>query len=110
MAFGNAALIHLSKVQRVWLRDNYRRPADDPGFAKRLAVWDRILATRWPFLILRALWSVYNGPDRVRLTRPDADPDELRTRLVGFIERAEHFARSQDSSGRTRTARRWGHD
>jgi thiamine kinase-like enzyme len=103
--YWHAGLAHLSKAQRAWLRDNYRRPANDPGFAERLAVWDRILATRWPFLILRALWTVYNGPDRARLTRPDADPDELRTRLVGFIERAEHFAGSQDSSRRTLTAR-----
>ena len=66
-----------------------RRPADDPGFEQRLAVWDRLLATRWPFLILRWLWSVHHGPDRLRLTHPSADPAELRTRLVRFIERAE---------------------
>jgi len=48
--------------------------------------------TRWPFLTLRWLWSEYNGPDRVRLTRPRADPAELRARLVRFIERAERLA------------------
>ena len=72
-----------------WLRDNYCRPEDDPGFEERLAVWDHLLMTRWPFLVPRMLWSVYNGADRLRLTQPDLDPAELRTRLVRFIERAE---------------------
>ena len=85
----HAALVGLSEPQQAWLRDNYRRPADDPDFEARLAAWDRLLATRWPFLILRGLWGVYHGPDRLRLTQPSADPVELRTRLVRFIERAE---------------------
>jgi thiamine kinase-like enzyme len=87
----HAALSGLSESQHRWLRENYRRPPDDPGFDNRLAVWDRLLATRWPFLVLRVLWSAYHGPDRVRLTRPDVDPIALRERLVRYIERAECF-------------------
>jgi aminoglycoside phosphotransferase (APT) family kinase protein len=85
----HAALSGLSELQQDWLRENYRRPSDDLGFQDRLAVWDRLLATRWPFLVLRMLWSTHNGSDRVRLTRPDVDPVALRERLVRFIERAE---------------------
>jgi len=88
----HAALARLSEAQHAWLRDNYRRPDDDPGFEERIVLWDRLLATRWPFLVLRWLWSEHNGPDRVRLTRPAADLAELHARLVRFIERAEHMA------------------
>jgi len=88
----HAASAEMSEAQHAWLRDNYRPPIGDYTFEERLAVWDRLRATRWPFLILRWLWSEHHGPDRVRLTRPDADPAELRARLVRFIERAEHFA------------------
>ena len=88
----HAASVEMSEAQHAWLRDNYRRPADDHSFEKRLAMWDHLRATRWPFLILRWLWSEHHGPDRVRLTRPAADLAELRARLVRFIERAEHFA------------------
>ena len=88
----HAASVEMSEAQHAWLRDNYRRPAGDHGFEERLAVWDRLRATRWPFLILRWLWSEHHGPDRVRLTRPVADLAELRARLVRFIERAERLA------------------
>jgi aminoglycoside phosphotransferase (APT) family kinase protein len=88
----HAALEGLSAAQQRWLRDNYRRPTDDPAFEARLAVWDHIISTRWTFLVLRYLWSQYHGPDRVRLTQLPADPAELRARLVRFIERAECFA------------------
>jgi len=88
----HAASVEMSEDQHAWLRDNYRPPVGDYAFEERLAVWDRLRATRWPFLILRWLWSEHHGPDRVRLTRPAADPAELRARLVHFIERAEHFA------------------
>jgi hypothetical protein len=84
-------LAGLSEAQHPWLRDNYRRPDDDPGFWERIVLWDRLLATRWPFLVLRWLWSEHNGPDRVRLTRPAADRAELHARLVGLIERAERL-------------------
>jgi aminoglycoside phosphotransferase (APT) family kinase protein len=90
----HAALVELSAAQQRWLRDNYRRPACDPAFDARLAVWDHIIATRWPFLVLRYLWSQYHGPDRVRLTQTPADPTELRARLARFIERAEDLASS----------------
>jgi hypothetical protein len=88
----HASLADLNDAQHAWLREIYLQPVGDHDFEARITVWDRILATRWPLLILRRLWSVYNGPDRLRLTRFDADPDELRARLVRFIERAEHFA------------------
>lgn len=100
----HAALAGLGKDRHDWLRDHYRRPVDDPGFEERLATWDRILATRWPFLILRWLWSEHNGPDRVRLTQPAADRAELRARLVSFVERAERLAghgREGDVESRT---------
>ena len=88
----HAALAELSESQQAWLRENYRRPTGDPGFEERLVVWDRLLVTRWPFLILRWLWSEHRGPDRLRLTQPSADPAEMRARLVRFVERAERFA------------------
>ena len=87
----HAALAGLSEAQRRWLRANYRRPASDAGFEQRLAVWDHIIATRWSFLILRRLWSLYHGADRLRLTWSGAEPAELRARLVRFIERAERL-------------------
>jgi len=40
----------------------------------------------------------YNGPDRVRLTRPAENPAELRARLVRFVERAERFAGQGDEA------------
>lgn len=55
---------------------------------------------RWPFLLLRVLWSAENGPDRVRLTRPDIDLAALRARFVRAIQRAERFALSQDRAAR----------
>jgi Ser/Thr protein kinase RdoA (MazF antagonist) len=85
----HAALAALDETDHAWLRENYQRPADDLGFGERLAAWDRLLATRWPFMILRLLWTVYNGPDRLRLTEPAVAPTRLRARLVRFIERAE---------------------
>jgi aminoglycoside phosphotransferase (APT) family kinase protein len=92
----HVALAELSESQQAWLRENYHRPAGDPAFEERLAMWDRILATRWPFLILRRLWGEHHGSDRVRLTQPACDPAELRARLVRFIERAEDFAGSRE--------------
>ncbi|MDY6876204.1 MAG: aminoglycoside phosphotransferase family protein [Chloroflexota bacterium] len=92
----HAALAELSAPQQAWLRENYRRPAGDPGFGERLVVWDRLLATRWPFLILRWLWSEHHGSDRVRLTHPTYDKVEMRARLVRFIKRAEDFAASRE--------------
>lgn len=93
----HAALVGLSAEQHSWLRDNYRRPDGDDAFEERVAVWDHLLATRWPFLILRWLWSEHHGPDRERLTRPAADLIELRARLICFIERAEQMADSERS-------------
>jgi hypothetical protein len=90
----HVALEGVSEAQHARIRDGYIRPADDPHFEERLAVWDRLLLTRWPFLILRVLWSVHNGPDRVRLTQSRASPTELRARLVRTIERAERYTRA----------------
>jgi thiamine kinase-like enzyme len=87
----HAALSGLSADQHSWLRDNYRQPEDDPDFSARVFVWDHIIAVRWCFLILRHLWSQFNGPDRVRLTQQTADAQDVRARLVRFIERAEEF-------------------
>jgi thiamine kinase-like enzyme len=89
----HTAYVGLSGAQHTWLRNNYRRPEGDAGFEERLAVWDLLLMTRWPFLVLRMLWSAYNGPDRLRLTQPDLDTAELRARLIRFIERAERWSR-----------------
>ncbi len=62
----------LSAAEQDWLRQNYRRPADDGTFEDRLALWDLLLSTRWPLLLLRLYWSLKNGPDRVRLSlRPE---------------------------------------
>lgn len=88
----HAAIERIGEARHAWLRMNYGRPADDPTFDERLALWDRLLVTRWPFLLLRWLWSQTHGPDRVRLSPVAADPEELRNSLVRHIERAERFA------------------
>jgi aminoglycoside phosphotransferase (APT) family kinase protein len=85
----HVALEGLSQDQHAWLRDRYVRPEDDAGFDRRLNAWDHLLSTRWPLLLLRALWSACNGPDRVRLTCPETGPEELRAQLVRTLERAE---------------------
>ena len=82
----------LGPAEHDWLRNSYRRPADDAGFEERLAVWDRLIATRWACLILRWLRSAHDGPDRERLTQPTGDAGALRAQLLRFIERAEHAA------------------
>ena len=89
--FWHASLSDLTLAQQHWLRESYERPAGDPAFEARLRVWDRILATRWPFLVLRALRSFQEGPDRVRLGQAQAQPAELWTRVERFIARAERL-------------------
>jgi Ser/Thr protein kinase RdoA (MazF antagonist) len=79
------------------LRQNYPRPADDPAFDERIAVWDRFLSVRWPLLVLRWLWSLHNGPDRPRLTQFYVDPATVHARLVWSIERAEWFEKGRDA-------------
>lgn len=88
----HAALDGLSSAEHAVLRNSYRRPKGDGSFEERLAVWDRLLATRWALLILRLLWSAHEGPDRERLTQPAGDAAALRAQLARFIERAEHAA------------------
>lgn len=85
----HAALDKLGEAQHAWLRNSYRRPAGDDGFEARLVVWDRLIATRWAFLILRLLWSGQHGPDRERLSQLPFDVVALHARLIRFIERAE---------------------
>jgi len=87
----HASLEALTASEQRWLRDQYRRPADDAAFDQRLHMWDLVLSTRWPFLILRVYRSQFHGPDRVRLSQPDEDPAELHARLVRAIDRAERF-------------------
>jgi aminoglycoside phosphotransferase (APT) family kinase protein len=87
----HVALLGLGDAGHRWLREGYRPPAADGTFQRRLALWDRVIATRWPFLILRWLWSQENGPDRPRLTRPAADPARQRARLLALIDRAERL-------------------
>lgn len=85
----HVSLEELSPAEHDRLRDGYLRPAGDVGFEKRLAVWDRLISTRWACLILRWLRSAHEGPDRERLTQPTADVVTLCARLLRFIERAE---------------------
>lgn len=101
----HAALDRLSAAEHGRLRDSCRRPKGDTGFEERLAVWDRLIATRWAFLILRWLWSAHEGPDRERLTQPANDVTDLRERLVRFIERAEQVLSASTTScgGRDRS-------
>jgi thiamine kinase-like enzyme len=87
----HAALEGLGPAQQTWLRASYRRSDDDPSFEARLLAWDHLITTRWPFLVLRVLWSLSNGPDRLRLSQPQHDPVEVRARLHRFVERAECF-------------------
>lgn len=87
----HAALEEVAPEQHRWLRENYRPPKGDSTFHARVAVWDRIIATRWPLLVLRLLWVQFNGLDRVRLTAPVGDPEELGLRMVRLVERAERL-------------------
>ena len=87
----HAALQPLGWEELKWLRTNYQAPFTDPEFSERLRIWDLILVTRWPFLILRVLWSNHNGPDRERLSRIETPSDRLLKRLVYYIELAENL-------------------
>ncbi len=92
----HAAWEGVSEAEHAWFRRHYRRPADDPAFDARLALWDRLISTRWPLLVLRALWSEFNGPDRQRLSRVQWSVDELWARMVRLLERAEQVAGGED--------------
>ena len=102
----HAALDGLSSAEHGRLRDSYRRPIGDTEFEERLAVWDRLIATRWAFLILRWLRSAREGPDRERLTQPENDGPALMAQMVRFIERAERVLSGSTTacSGRDRCA------
>jgi aminoglycoside phosphotransferase (APT) family kinase protein len=81
----------LSASQHAWLREQYNPPPGDDNFWDRVALWDCLLSCRWPFLTLRWLWSIYNGPERLRLTMQDVRAGELRLRLERLIQRAEQM-------------------
>jgi hypothetical protein len=85
------ALQPLGDIALQWLRTNYKPSFDDPEFNKRLCVWDHVLAVRWPFLVLRLLWSNHNGPDRERLSSADIPSAQLYQRLMVTIQKAERF-------------------
>ncbi|MBN1936061.1 MAG: aminoglycoside phosphotransferase family protein [Anaerolineae bacterium] len=88
----HAAWEGVSEPEHAWFREHYCRPADDPAFDARLTLWDRLISTRWPLLVLRALWSKFNGPDRQRLSQVQWSADELWARMVRLLERAEQVA------------------
>jgi aminoglycoside phosphotransferase (APT) family kinase protein len=85
------ALSFIGPKQAAWMRAHYQPPPGDDGFYQRLRLWDALLAARWPFLVLRWLWSIYNGPDRERLSMPQAQAAEVRLQMERLIERAERF-------------------
>ncbi len=87
----HAALQPLGEETLKWLRTNYKPSFVDPDFSERLRIWDHILATRWPLLILRVLWSNHNGPDRKRLSNLVIPTDQLLARLVYYLELAENL-------------------
>jgi aminoglycoside phosphotransferase (APT) family kinase protein len=91
------AFAFLSAEQVNWMRANYAWPQGDDGFGERLRLWDALLAARWPFLLLRRLWSAANGPDRERLSVPVAQAAEVETRMLALIERAEEFYSKEHS-------------
>ncbi len=90
----HAALQPLGEQALKWLRANYKPSFVDPGFWERVRIWDHILATRWPLLILRALWSNHNGPDRKRLSTVEFTSESLFQRLRSYIRRAEKLLSS----------------
>jgi thiamine kinase-like enzyme len=83
--------MEVSEEQHTWMRSLYPYPEEDEGFLQRLAVWDRLVSVRWPFLVLRSLWNCFNGPDRERLSEVSQKPEELQRRMVSLLERAERF-------------------
>lgn len=85
------ALVDVPEERHAWFRKHYQRPGNDDEFEERLEIWDRILVTRWTFLIAWLLWSAHNGPDRLRLTMPKENSAAIRSRLLRTIERAERF-------------------
>lgn len=87
----HAAFLEVDIEMHQSLRARYKPLERDRTFYKRLALWDSLVAVRWPLLVLRLLWSQENGPDRLRLTKPSVDKDILWARLENLIVRAELF-------------------
>lgn len=73
------------------LRARYQPFQDDAGFYDRLAAWDHILAARWPFLVLRWIFSQEFGEKRQRITQPVVAAGQLWERFYRLLERAEIF-------------------
>jgi hypothetical protein len=92
----HAALQPLGIGALKWLRTSYKTNKDDTGFKARMEVWDRILATRWPLIILRALWSNHNGPDRERLSSVETTSKQYFQRLCIYTEMAEEIFGGKD--------------
>jgi aminoglycoside phosphotransferase (APT) family kinase protein len=82
----------LSDEQHKRFRYDYSPPGDDVDFSRRLNVWDRVVSARWPFLILRRLWSWENSSQSERLRQPDFNPAEFRRRFMLSLGRAEKFS------------------
>lgn len=89
----HAAFEDIDDTQHPWLRSNYQRSEKDRNFHARLTVWEHLLATRCPLLILRWLWSNQNGPDRMRLSHMQVTPAVQSARLERYITRAEMLYR-----------------
>ena len=87
----HAAIENVHSAEQIKLRSRYLPPEGDHTFYDRMALWDSLLSVRWPFLVLRLLWSTENGPDRLRLTRPIDDQATLWARLIRLVERAENW-------------------
>lgn len=85
------AFSFLSAEHTSWMRAHYQPSPGNEGFASRLVLWDALLVARWPFLLLRWLWSIHNGPDRERLSMPQVQATEVHQSFVRLIKRAEEF-------------------
>ncbi len=100
------------------------RAARDPALAREFQAFERALASRLaealerlgaaqPFDAARTLTALVRGFELERLTRPDADVEELRRRLVpvvaALIERRPHgdpaAARKHERRGRSQNPR-----
>jgi Ser/Thr protein kinase RdoA (MazF antagonist) len=88
----HAAFLDLPLSWHAQFRAGYQPPEGDPAFGQRLSLWDDLLSVRWPFLVLRLLWSQAKGPDRLRLTRPSMEPMTLWTRFERLLARAEAWS------------------
>jgi aminoglycoside phosphotransferase (APT) family kinase protein len=94
----HASWMGLSSEKHQMLRSLYTPHKEDINFYERLEIWDRIVSTRWPFLILRSMWNSSGGTDRSQKGSPAEENKDLQLRLLQTIERAEHFGTEDSSS------------